>query len=510
MARSRFRGAELLATGSSRECVDEYYAATLWSWQAGAGQLDSTAQELANQSLARLLHEGVSRGRLDLQRGLEVNHAGGVNRIPIETIGLPWESQDFHELRVVGRYYHRDVTNYHTTRGVGVPVVMLRHKPAAAPHTADFLPKTTAFSATAVLTPDGSTLRLYDPLRFKKDVFDGIETQLATDTTADLVYSLNYHPQTRIEDFLRPDSSRDPSELYFLEPYQPNKVPVIFVHGLLSSPDAWVNIINELRTHPEIGETYQFWAFKYATGAPFIRAASDLRNQLDAVIQQYGMKDEHKLLYRSVMIGHSMGGLITMLSIAYSGEDLWNSIAYLPIEAVATDEAMRARLTERLYFDPHPMISRTIFIATPHQGSIAAGRVCGKVASALINNDDSSFEQLLEDNIGGFRDSVASGLPTSIDMLDPKQPFLASIGRLPLNGCVPKHTILGNKYHLAGHHSSDGIVSVISAQHREAISEKQIAASHNGLLKHRETYEELLRILRLHIADSEPIPNSGD
>lgn len=501
IARSRFQSGERLATGSSNQCIDEYYAAVLWSWLAGAGQFDSSAQEIANQALARLLNEGQSRGCLDLRRGLKVSHAGTVRIIPIEAIGFPWASEDFHELRVVGRYYHCDISNYHRASGLGVPVVILRHKPASAAHTCDFLPKNSAFAATAVLTPDGSSLRLYAPLRFKQDSFEGMETPLATDTTADLAYGLHFHPQTRIVDFLRPDSSRDPSLLYFLEPYQPDKIPIIFVHGLLSSPDAWTNIINELRTDPEIAETYQFWGFKYATGAPFVRSAADLRIQMDAVLQRYGEEDDEHLLHRSVMIGHSMGGLISKLAIAHSDESLWDSIAYLPIETVATDEATRARLIERLYFDPHPMIRRTVFIATPHQGSSSAGRICGKVASAMVYNDDSTFEQLLRDNIGGFSDSVASGLPTSIDMLDPRQPFLDTIGRLRLDPCVPKHTILGTRVSLPGHPPSDGIVSRTSAQHPDAISEKQIPASHNGLLKHPETVEELRRILSLHISE---------
>lgn len=505
MARLRYGQAESLACRSSEECVDEFYSAALWAWHAGAGELNSSAQQLANRSVARLLHEGQARGRLDLQRGLEVQHAGATRCVPVECIGFPWSQEDFHELRVVGHYFQASLSNYRRSTGLGVPVVILRRKPEAVPHTTDFLPHTAAFAATAVLSPDGSSLRLYDPLRIQADSIEGCEVQLARDTTADLAYGVHYHPQTRIEDFLRPNSNRDSSLLYFLEPYQPDKVPVILVHGLLSSPDAWINVINDLRTYPEIVNTYQFWAFKYSTGAPFVRSAAELRSQLDAVLERYGPQGDDNKLHQSVMVGHSMGGLISKLAIAHSGEDLWNSISYLPLESLATDEATRARLTSRLYFDPHPMVRRTVFIATPHRGSISAGRICGRLASALVNDNDSSFEQLLEDNIGGFKDSVASGLPTSIDMLDPKQPFLETIGRLPLNACVPKHTILGDQFHFAGHHPSDGIVSVSSAQHPESVSEKRIAASHNGLLRSQETVHELLRILRLHATESETV-----
>lgn len=501
MARSRYRYAEHLSCRPSQECVDAFYSAVLWGWQAGASECDSSAQRITNQALARLLHEGRSRGCFDLQHGLEVNFAGETRHVPIECIGFPWSKDDFHELRVVGHYYHCGVSQYQSARGLGVPVVILRTKPKGAPHTDDFLPRTAAFPATAVMMPDGLSLRLYDPLRIHHDSIDGCDLSFARDTTADLVYGLHYHPQTRITDFLRPDQNQAPSLLYFAEPFQSNKIPVVFVHGLLSSPDAWVNVINQLRVYPEILDNYQFWGFKYATGAPFIRSAAELRSQLDAVVTHPRVGDHHHRLNHSVMVGHSMGGLIAKLAIAHSGDELWNSIAYLPIESVATDEATRARLIERLYFDPHPMIRRTIFVATPHRGSITAGRICGRLASALVQNDDSTFEQLREDNIGGFNDSLASGLPSSIDMLDPSQPFLETIGRLPLNPSVSKHTILGNKFHVAGHHPSDGVVSETSAQHPESLSEKKIAATHNGLLRHPETIQELLRILRLHLTE---------
>ena len=38
--------------------------------------------------------------------------------------------------------------------------------------------------------------------------------------------------------------------IYMIDPYQPGKIPVVFVHGLMSSPEAWDNAINELRGTP--------------------------------------------------------------------------------------------------------------------------------------------------------------------------------------------------------------------------------------------------------------------
>src|SRR5947199_7285151 len=40
--------------------------------------------------------------------------------------------------------------------------------------------------------------------------------------------------------------------LYFLQPYDPDRIPLIFVHGLFSTPFTWVQTINGLQADPEI------------------------------------------------------------------------------------------------------------------------------------------------------------------------------------------------------------------------------------------------------------------
>ena len=39
--------------------------------------------------------------------------------------------------------------------------------------------------------------------------------------------------------FLRPDNPRFATGVYLIHPYEPNKIPILFVHGLISSPLAW-------------------------------------------------------------------------------------------------------------------------------------------------------------------------------------------------------------------------------------------------------------------------------
>ena len=60
----------------------------------------------------------------------------------------------------------------------------------------------------------------------------------------------------------------DKTGLYFLQPYDPDRIPVVFVHGLISTPFDWVQTINGLQADPEIRKHYQFWIFAYPTGNP--------------------------------------------------------------------------------------------------------------------------------------------------------------------------------------------------------------------------------------------------
>jgi hypothetical protein len=43
-----------------------------------------------------------------------------------------------------------------------------------------------------------------------------------------------------------------------IHPYDPNKVPVLFIHGLIFSPISWQNLANDLCSDPKILEHYLF------------------------------------------------------------------------------------------------------------------------------------------------------------------------------------------------------------------------------------------------------------
>ena len=423
----------------------------------------------------------------------------------VELHGFAWDLDDFQEIVFPGHYGNQRLKSVYRSEGMGVPVVVVRRGVSKNQEPRkSFLPPTSSFAATAVLSPDGSVLHFYNPVSIRRidygDESGQVELPLAYDLTASLAYALHHHPQTRLQDFARPDRSEDPAKLTMLEPYQSEKIPLILVHGLLSSPDTFGEICNQLRADADLMEDYQLWVFGYPTGKPFLRSAGELREHLDSVIERLDPEGTEPLLYQSVMAGHSMGGLITKLMISYSGEQVWNSVSRLPLEGVRVEESYRAQLAERFYFDPHPLISRAVFIATPHRGSSTAGRAIGKMASALVIQSDSGMEEFIRQNPGAIRETLADGLPTSIDMLDPGQPFLEILSSLKLSDSVPMHSIIGTGGPLLGIHRSDGVVPYDSAHWDGVQSERTVPTTHSSILTNPKTVEELVRILREHRA----------
>jgi hypothetical protein len=79
-----------------------------------------------------------------------------------------------------------------------------------------------------------------------------------------------------------------PSQLVFLQPFNPAKTPVVLIHGLLSTPRMWKPILKGLLADREIRDRYQFWFSSTQRGSLFpIRASNSgrrLRKRPRAVV----------------------------------------------------------------------------------------------------------------------------------------------------------------------------------------------------------------------------------
>jgi pimeloyl-ACP methyl ester carboxylesterase len=87
--------------------------------------------------------------------------------------------------------------------------------------------------------------------------------------------------------------------LYFLERYDPTKIPVLFVHGAAGSPQDWRFAMSKLE-----GGVYQPWFYVYPSGMRLQKAASALNEGVKLLHDRYQFKRLH-------VVAHSMGGLVS-------------------------------------------------------------------------------------------------------------------------------------------------------------------------------------------------------
>ena len=181
-------------------------------------------------------------------------------------------------------------------------------------------------------------LELYDPLNTSEINVAGRRVPLESDLTTPLAYALS---QEELQDLdsstaglLNPAKAAKLQGLYMLQPYQPGKIPVLMVHGLWSSPITWMEMFNDLRGAPEIRDTYQFWFYLYPTGQPFWHSAAAMRKDLAEARQILDPQRRQPALDQMVLVGHSMGGLVSRLQTIDSGQQFWGTVSEKPFDVV--------------------------------------------------------------------------------------------------------------------------------------------------------------------------------
>jgi pimeloyl-ACP methyl ester carboxylesterase/predicted small secreted protein len=86
--------------------------------------------------------------------------------------------------------------------------------------------------------------------------------------------------------------------IYFLERYDPEKIPVLFIHGAAGSPQDWRHAMERIE-----GKAYQPWFYVYPSGMRLDAAANALNKGVGQLHERYGFRRLH-------VAAHSMGGLV--------------------------------------------------------------------------------------------------------------------------------------------------------------------------------------------------------
>ena len=89
-----------------------------------------------------------------------------------------------------------------------------------------------------------------------------------------------------------------------------------------------------------------------------------------------------------VLLGHSMGGLLSHMMTVDSGDKLWQLNSDRPFDEILGPPEVLDELQHYLFFEPLPFVKRVVFLATPHRGSDLSRGMVGRVGSSLITEPD--------------------------------------------------------------------------------------------------------------------------
>jgi len=496
------------------------------------------ACDIYNAGVDRLIRAAQLKGEIPLQNGeaipFKVHGREQVLRIVIKD--SPWKATDVHKIKLVSDFEVSGLGSRNYEYGLGVPLIGIREtddQKGERPPAERFYPPEMAFPLTAFLTPNSRlrdavadvrdarecTLVLYDPVQTRTVGDPPNVLALEADLTTPLAYmwSRSDLDRYRWSGLLRPEHAFGRANLLLLRPYEPRKIPVVMVHGLISTPLAWIPMLNELLRDPVIQSNYQFMLYMYPTGVTIPIAAAGLRESLFQAKQMYNPDGRDPAFDRMVLLGHSMGGLLSHAMAVKSDDKLWRIYSDRSFfdEVIGPREVLD-ELRRYFFFEPVPFVSRVVFLATPHRGSDLSRGVVGRVGSNLISHPDHIHKllyRLIKDNPDAFDSRRFRRLPTSIETLETDSPILSAFLSMK-PGSAAFNSIIGSLRPTGIDRTTDGVVPYRSAhldpQQFQNVESEKVVRSDHGVQRDPEAILEVRRILRQHIGADKPQPPAQD
>jgi Alpha/beta hydrolase family len=290
--------------------------------------------------------------------------------------------------------------------------------------------------------------------------------------------------------------------VFLLDDYDPNKTPIIMIHGLASSPRIWARLSNAIIGDPQLHKRYQIWHVVYQTNAPLLIERYRVQTYLDATWKTVDPGGTAPARKGDVLIGHSMGGMIARLLCAQSVPALWTAAFTVPMESLHTSDKDLALLKDIFQFAPYPGVDEEIFMAAPQHGSPAAGYWYGRIAQGLAWEEVpelSVLRRIAKDNPNAIQGELVRdfqlGHLSSLTSLLPDEPVTKVDSQLlPVTG-VRYYTIAGV---LPGRKPpGDGFVPLSSALIPGASSTLIVQSDHQ-VPNNAQAIAAVLDILRHH------------
>jgi pimeloyl-ACP methyl ester carboxylesterase len=482
----------------------------------------STACSIHNQSLTRCLQLAGTRQLVaanDWPKRLET--AG----IHLSSQVSEWTILGVDRLELADRLTVTGITPKGRHAGFGVPLVVYRSlEDPPKPAEKSYGPEAAIFAATATIRSFAPMadwrsqpveIILHNPLNTETLALGASSVPIAADLSTPLASRLSQKAIQNDEylGVLDPAIYTQRAGAYAVDPYQPGKIPVVFVHGLWSSPKVWIPMLDALRADPTIRARYQFWVVLYPSGYPLPIAAQSLRKSLREIRFRF---DPHRLdsaLDQMVVVGKSTGGQVTRMLVQSSGQNLWNAVFTKPLHELKIPNSLEIDLASTFFYEPEPYIRTAVFIATAHRGGNLARQPIARLGVSLIRRNNplrTAWNDLQAANHTDFIQPVfQKSPPTSLDGMRAGNPLLIAIDSQPISTNVTYHSIIASLHpDLPTEAITDGFVRYASAHLEGAASERLVTSSHL-CEANPEVIAEMKRILlaqAISLSDS-PISN---
>ncbi|KQP39050.1 triacylglycerol lipase [Pseudorhodoferax sp. Leaf274] len=451
-----------------------------------------------------------------------------------DDLALPPDAPMPDELLPASSLRFTGLRNTYRRDGFGAELVAVLPQPrdadAARPFDATRFPAITALlrfegdTLPDVLAGRAVQLMLYDPYRSAQAPLAAERVPLAANFTAGYGLWLaraGFATQSLRTLFGLSDGIVRP-RIQLMQPYDPDRRTIVMLHGLASSPEAWINVANEVLGDELLRQNYQIWQVYYPSNAPLAFNQKAIRDVLLQTLAHFDPGGRAKASRDMVLVGHSMGGVLARLLVSSSGDGLWATLPAAARAALSAPDAgekqdarerhetsearavreARERLAPYFSFEPLPQVSEAVFIAAPHRGTPFAGSRLARRIANFVTLPLAMLEQV-GDVTGLFGRPGPDGqepgpqrIPNSIDNLRDTDPFVQAAAALPIGPRVRYHSIIGQAdATLPLADGSDGIVPYASAHLAGAASERVLPSEHS-VQEHPLAILEIRRILR--------------
>lgn len=310
---------------------------------------------------------------------------------------------------------------------------------------------------------------------------------------------------TRVIAFLDPMAWVERRGFYLATPYDPDKIPLIFVHGLLSTPMDFKKMAAAIGSQSDLWDRYQLWFYFYPSGDPWVASAASFRSDFRALAKRLDPeRDDQPLRTETTLIAHSMGGLISRLSLSENSEVLYRQYFNRPLDDLRLLSTQKKSIRKQLLFEPLAEPSRIIFLATPHQGAqLASGpllwlaRILVKTPARILGTTFAAVQALAfaePEMLTPHGSALLAGNQISVSGLTPGSPPLLALDQMPIRSGVRLDnvvaTVTGTERGLG-----DWVVPYKSAALPQANTETIVRSGH-WLIKDPETIKAVITLLR--------------